>query len=138
VTFQRRVGLRQPYLLKAGRMKTLFVTTIVLALGFTFASAATAHRSSSYWNHYRAELRLLEDGMEWSDGTASEVLTMKCFGRGDSMRSSSRVKPWPLYRHFRCYGKTMTEYDEYGDPTNYRINVLLHVTGKFTYVITSY
>jgi hypothetical protein len=91
--------------------------------------AAAHNRDTWYWNKFSAQVRLRDDGIEWSDGTASGVLSVLCFGRGDSMKSRDRSKPLPLYRHFRCHGET--------DDGN-SFNVLLHVTGQYTYVLTEY
>lgn len=94
-----------------------------------FAVGAGAHnRDTWYWNHYNAQVHLRDDGIEYSDGTYAEVATVRCFGRGNTLASSDPKKPAPLYRHFRCYG-TATD--------GGRINVLLHVTGKNLYVLTS-
>jgi hypothetical protein len=104
-----------------------------LALAATpVAGGAPGHDTPWYWNRYKAEATLLEDGVEWADGTYSEVSRAACLGRGDSMRSKTPGKPWPLYRHFRCYGRA---YDEVDGITEF--SVLLHVTGKFTYVLTA-
>jgi len=110
-------------------MKLIVYLTAVIA-SLVMVGGATAHnRSTWYWNHYSAESRLLDDGIEYSDGTYAEVARVKCFGRGDSMRSSNPRKPWPLYRHFRCLGT---------DTEGYKVNVLLHVTAQNLYVLTDY
>jgi hypothetical protein len=103
---------------------------ICILASLVLAGTASAHnRSTWYWNHFKAELSLMEDGIEYSDDTYVEVENVKCFGRGNSNRSSNRAKPWPLYRHFRCLGR---------DTEGFKINVLLHVTAQRLYVLTNY
>ena len=110
-------------------MKRIVCLTVLLA-GLIFTTTASSHnRSTWYWNHFSAELSLMDDGIEYSNDTFAEVARVKCFGRGDSLRSSNPEKPSPLYRHFRCLGT---------DTEGFKVNVLLHVTAQRLYVLTSY
>ncbi|MDX6452758.1 MAG: hypothetical protein QOH16_2807 [Gaiellaceae bacterium] len=111
------------------RILIVCVALAVISSSLLITSASAHNRDRWYWNKYSAETRLQQDGIEWSDGTASGVLTALCFGRGDAMASKNPNKPLPLYRHFRCHGTT--------DDGN-TFSVLLHVTGQYTYVLTEY
>ncbi len=101
---------------------------IVAIVALTLVTTAAAHnRNSWYWTKHKAELRILEDGIEYNNGSHSEVYNVTCIARGDSMRNSRGGSP--LYRHFRCYADTFDDVRE---------SLLLHVTGRDSYVFTRY
>lgn len=107
-------------------MKILF---LAIFASLIFASTASSHnRNTWYWNHFSAEKVLLNDGIEYADGSYADVARARCFGRGDSL-APTPPRTIPLFRHFRCYGM---------DTDGYRVNVLLHVKGKYAYVLTDY
>jgi hypothetical protein len=108
--------------------KAIAIAALAVVIGSVAAPQASAHTGNHwYWSKASAEAQLREGGVEWRDGTASDVSTIRCFPRGDSLKSSKTGRP--LYRHWRCYGKTMD---------GYKVNVLMHVTGEFSYELTSY
>jgi len=105
-----------------------FALVLVAFVALTFVATAAGHnRNIWYWTKYKAELRLLEDGVEYSDGSHSDVYDVTCLARGDSMRNRSGGSP--LYRHFRCYVSTFDDVEE---------SLLLHITGRDSFVLTRY
>ena len=87
------------------------------------AQRASAHNTSWYWNAYKAQQYLRQQGLEWRQGW-DKVEYARCTGTGDWIRGKRNAR---LYRHFDCYIEARLE-DPYW--------IKFHVTGRTRWTFT--
>lgn len=77
---------------------------MLAALCLFVVSPANAHRTSWYWNRYKAQYELVAYGIEWDDDF-DEVWSARCYGYGPWIKIKPRGGSSDRnfgFKHFRC------------------------------------
>lgn len=98
----------------------LSITLALVAAALALAASADAHETTWRWNAPKANLSLLEEGLQYQDGF-HEVYDARCYGFGPWLDGKHRR----MFKHFRCHVSTFEDLFYW---------IELHVTGKNTRV----